>query len=194
MERDADSIPSGGSHSNTFALYSPPCLRSVYNLRRMRYWQLLIAFLAGIPVGPLFSKALDVALQRHQQRVERTRNAARELYEATWQLQEAGWEFYTLYVPPAGVLVARAAADVIHDEEKIIQKFNSAIQALRRDYDWPSQLAEAVKQEIETINIEFANLSAFAMSGQHVELEQAARNLEVACDRIRGVARTYTTG
>ena len=74
---------------------------------------------------------------------------------------------------------------------KILQRIGAAFRIFTQNYDFPTDLATVVQQELRTIQLALVNLKAFLMNGQHNDAEQAAKHIESACERIRDAAKPY---
>jgi pyrimidine deaminase RibD-like protein len=114
--------------------------------------------------------------------------AARSLTDATWDLQQSAWSFYSLHTQYG---VARAARDIANEEKEILGKMGAALRVFTRDYDLPADLAAVAKHELGNINIALVNLKAFLMNGQGPEAEIASTQVQDACQRIRIAAKPY---
>jgi hypothetical protein len=139
-----------------------------------------------IPIGTLFSNVLSEL----RGQAERTRAAARSLCEATCDYQRAVWLFASVHQHG----VARAARDIAEVERRAVEKMDAASREFTKDYDWPTDLRNAVESEIRKINLETANVKVFSMTGQYDDMERSAQEVENACERIRTAARPHTLG
>jgi hypothetical protein len=139
-----------------------------------------------IPIGTLFSNVLSEL----RGQAERTRAGARSLCEATWDYQRAVWLFASAHQHG----VARAGRDIAEVESRAVEKLEAASREFTKDYDWPTDLRNAFESEIRKINLETANVKVFSMTGQYDDMEQSAKEVEKACERIRTAARPHTLG
>lgn len=138
-----------------------------------------------IPIGgTIFGKLFDLVCGQRA----RTRAAAIALSETTWDFQRAAWLFVSVHRQYG---VARAARDIADEEKRAIEKMETAYRGFTHDYDWPTNLAVLVKREIRTIDRETLNIKAFSMTGQGHDMEQAAQQIQSACERIREAAKPY---
>jgi pyrimidine deaminase RibD-like protein len=115
--------------------------------------------------------------------------ASRRLTDATWALQKAAWSFFSLHTQFG---VARAPRDVEEEERRILEKLDAALTVFLQNYDFPSDLSTVVQSELGNINIALVNLKAFSMTGQVGSMENAAIQIQDACERVRTAAKPYT--
>lgn len=111
--------------------------------------------------------------------------AARQLCDATRELQKAAWSYVELH---SQFGVAQAVRDVANEEKKILEKIEAALQVFERDYDLPTDLARVAKEELASINISRHRLS----SGHDLEtMKIAAEQVQDSCHRVLEAAKSH---
>jgi hypothetical protein len=150
------------------------------------WFSFVVGGLATVGISFL-SKLIDVTVDDWK----RQREASRAVFDASWDLQHAVWEFVGLHMRFG---VAQGVREFEAEKQQILAKIGSPLRVLTRDYDLPQNLIETCRRCSDSINLEFANLVSFTMTGQTAELEESAKRIQAACESMREDARRWSQG